>query len=160
MDSREKNIPRFTIATVARRLRVSVETLRLYDRKGLILVHKSEGNQRRYSESDVGRLECIRTAINEHKISIEGIRRIHSMIPCWDHVQCSPEQKLGCPAYDSPAAGCWTYTHEHNACADRVCRDCKVYELSSDCKNIKRLVHNMIMPKPVSITRSNRGSES
>ena len=149
MDPIEKNIPRFTIATVARRLRVSVETLRLYDRKGLILVHKSEGNQRRYSESDVERLECIRTAINEHKISIEGIRHIHSMVPCWKYVQCPMEQRLACPAYNTPEAGCWTYTHQDNACKGRDCRDCRVYQLSSDCKTIKNVIIQTTASRPV-----------
>jgi len=150
MQVNDNSDPVFTIGTVARLLGVSVATLRLYDRKGLLLVHKSDGNQRLYSQEDVERLRCIRSAINEHKISIEGIRRIHSMIPCWEHVQCSPEQKLDCPAYNSPEAGCWTYKHEHNACADRLCRDCKVYKLSSDCKNIKHLVHNMAILDPIS----------
>ncbi len=160
MEPKDDKIPLFTIGTVARMLDVSVATLRLYDRKGLLVVHKSEGNQRLYSPADVERLRCIRTAINEHKISIEGIRRIHSMIPCWEHVQCPPEQKLGCPAYNSPEAGCWTYKHLSNACADRQCRDCKVYQLSSDCANIKRLVHNITLPEPLSHTQANRDSET
>ncbi len=140
MDVKEKNIPAFTIAAVARRLRVSVETLRLYDRKGLILVEKSEGNQRRYSESDIERLECIRAAINEHKISIEGIRHIHSMIPCWEYVNCPMEQRLACPAFNTPEAGCWTYKHLDNACKGRDCRGCRVYQLSSDCKTVKQMI--------------------
>ena len=156
----DSKAPLFTIGTVAKLLGVSVGTLRLYDRKGLLVVHKSDGNQRLYSEVDVERLRCIRTAINEHKISIEGIRRIHSMIPCWDHVKCSPEQKLGCPAYNSPEAGCWTYKHAHNACADRLCRDCIVYQLSSDCENIKRLVHNMRVPDVMSKTKSHGSNEA
>jgi MerR family transcriptional regulator, heat shock protein HspR len=159
MDINDVMDPRFTIGNVAKLLGVSVATLRLYDRRGLLVVEKSCGNQRVYSKADVQRLQCIRTAINEHKISIEGIRRIHSMIPCWEHVQCSAEQKLGCPAYNSPEAGCWTYKHEHNACAERACRDCKVYQLSSDCENIKRLVHNMAMPDSALITKSTRDNE-
>lgn len=62
--------------------------------------------------------------------------------------------------HNSPEAGCWTYKHEHNACADRLCRDCKVYQLSSDCENIKRLVYNMVMPGPLSKPQPNRDNET
>jgi len=79
MKKQDKNTPTLPIGKVAERLDVSVETIRLYERRGLILVTKTRGNQRLFSESDIERLRCIRTAINEHKISIEGIRRIQSL---------------------------------------------------------------------------------
>lgn len=132
----------YSIGTVARMLGVSVATLRMYERRGLILAQKSEGNQRLYSTSDVERLKCIRTAINEHKISIEGIRRIQSMIPCWANVQCPMEQRAICPAFTDSEAGCWTYKHKTNVCAGRNCLECRVYLLSGDCVNIKSLLHH------------------
>jgi len=146
MDEIEKNTPKFTIGTVGRMLRVSEQTLRLYERRGLILAHKSGGNQRRYSQSDVERLQCIRDAITKYKISIEGIRRIQSMIPCWKYVQCPAEQRLSCPAYSTPEAGCWTYKHKNNVCEDLDCLNCQVYLLSSDCEKIKSLIHSNAVP--------------
>jgi MerR family transcriptional regulator/heat shock protein HspR len=141
MDNITKNRPTLPIGMVAAKLGISVETIRLYERRGLIIATKSEGNQRLFSESDVERLQCIRTAINEHKISIEGIRRIQSLVPCWEHMQCTAEQRAACPAYQRPDAGCWTYKHQENKCADLDCRDCRVYQLSGDCNNIKTLIH-------------------
>ena len=140
MNTTKYNPPVYSIGAVARMLEVSVETLRLYDRKGLIIVHKSRGNQREYTPSDVERLRCIRSAINEHKISIEGIRHIHSMIPCWEYASCPVEQRLTCPAYNTPEAGCWTYKHEDNACRGKDCKACDVYLLSSDCNAVKQMI--------------------
>jgi MerR family transcriptional regulator/heat shock protein HspR len=134
--------PILSIGKVAEKLGVSVETIRLYERKGLILSTKTGGNQRLFSDSDIERLKCIRTAINEHKISIEGIRRIQSLVPCWEHMQCPAVQRDKCPAYHRPDAGCWTYNHKQNNCAERECRECKVYQLSGDCENIKSLIHH------------------
>jgi MerR family transcriptional regulator/heat shock protein HspR len=141
MADADKTIPLYSIGTVARILGVSVETLRMYERKGLIIVRKSEGNQRLYTERDVERLRCIRAAIRDRKISVEGIRRLQSMIPCWIFINCPMEERLACPAYRSPEAGCWTYKHEVNACAGRPCIECDVYIRSADCEGLKTLVH-------------------
>ena len=56
-------IPIYSIGTVARMLGISVFTLRMYEREGLLIAHKADSNQRRYSASDVERLQCIRRAI-------------------------------------------------------------------------------------------------
>ena len=131
-------------------LDVSVETIRLYERRGLILAEKSKGNQRLYSDADIERLRCIRMAINDHKISIEGIRRLHSMIPCWTHVQCPESDREKCPAYMVAEAGCWTYAHQGNACHGRTCRTCPVYLQSADCGKIKALILGMQAEAPPS----------
>jgi MerR family transcriptional regulator/heat shock protein HspR len=141
MSNQDNSTPLYSIGTVARMLGVSVETLRMYERKGLVLVHKSEGNQRLYSESDVERLRCVRIAIRDKKISVEGIRRLQSMIPCWDYINCSMEERLVCPAYLSQEAGCWTYKHKTNICALRSCSSCEVYVRSANCDELKALVH-------------------
>jgi MerR family transcriptional regulator/heat shock protein HspR len=146
MNKNQDDNPIYSIGTVSRMLEISVETIRLYERRGLMLASRSDGRQRIYSEADVERLRCIRAAINEHKISIEGIRRIQSLIPCWEHMQCSPEHRHACPAYRLSQAGCWTYKHTENACAERECRTCQVYRLSSDCENIKALIHHKAEP--------------
>jgi MerR family transcriptional regulator, heat shock protein HspR len=138
----------FDIGTVARILNISVQTLRLYERRGLILVQKSAGNQRRYTATDIERLRCIRGAITEHKISIEGIRRMHSLVPCWEYVKCPLDQRLVCPAYLEHQAGCWTYKHRKNVCANADCRACPVYQLSSDCGKIKALIHHQKTEAP------------
>ena len=152
MTKQNKSTPIYPIGKVAERLKVSVETIRLYERRGLILVTKTGGNQRLFSESDIERLQCIRTAINTHKISIEGIRRLQSLVPCWEHIQCSMKQRSRCPAYHRPDAGCWTYKHKQNDCAPRDCRDCTVYQLSGDCEEIKSLIYHREATLPKDLT--------
>ena len=124
MKQQDTDTPTMTIGSAAAALGISAEVIRLYDRKGLIIISKTKGNQRLFSKSDLERLACIRTAINEHKISIEGIRRIQSLVPCWEHIQCPAKQRERCPAFRRPDAGCWTYRHNRNDCADRECRTC------------------------------------
>jgi MerR family transcriptional regulator, heat shock protein HspR len=140
------NTPALLIGSVAEKLGISVETIRLYERKGLILSTKTEGNQRLFSESDIERIRCLRIAINVHKISIEGIRRMQSLVPCWEHIHCPVGQREKCPAYHRPNAGCWTYKHKRNDCSDRNCLDCHVYQLSGNCENIKSLIQFKVTP--------------
>ena len=140
MDARRSDTPVYSIGTVARLLDISVQTLRLYESEGLILANKSAGGQRLYSEADVHRLECIRKAITEEKIGIAGIRRMQALIPCWQVIHCTDEQRLACPAYTDHDGGCWTYRHEGNTCAGRDCRVCEVYRLGTSCADIKQLI--------------------
>lgn len=129
--------PRYKISEAAKILGISVHTLRMYEREGLIIPFKKSTNQRLYSEKDIDRLRCIRNAINEKKISIEGIKRIFSLIPCWAVVNCSLEAGEYCGALIEANKPCWTFKHENNFCADRDCRACEVYNQFNDCVPIK-----------------------
>jgi MerR family transcriptional regulator, heat shock protein HspR len=51
------------------------QTLRLYERKGLVEPFRTDGGNRRYSESDVAQLRRI-TDLTGTGINIEGVRRI------------------------------------------------------------------------------------
>lgn len=144
--------PRYKISEAAKILGISVHTLRMYEREGLIIPFKKSTNQRLYSEEDLERLRCIRNAINESKISIEGIKRIFSLIPCWAVVKCSIEEGEFCRALTEANKPCWTYKHENNFCANRECRECEVYNHFNNCVPIKSklvelTIHNSINEK-------------
>lgn len=146
--SHDPDRPVYSIGSVARRLEVSVQTLRLYEAEGLILPGKSDGGQRRYSESDVARLECIREAISAQKMSIAGIRHMQALVPCWSLVKCSDAERNACPAFREHDGGCWTYKHTDNACSDRECRTCEVYRMSTTCEGIKRIISRATSASP------------
>lgn len=135
--------PVYSISTAAELLGISVHTLRMYEREGLFIPFKRESNQRQYSKADLDRIQCLRNAINDEKISIEGIKRILSMIPCWKFVGCSEVDLASCEAYQGHAKPCWAYAHRNNTCAGRNCRICTVYENYSDCNKIKTIIKEM-----------------
>lgn len=146
MKSNRINRLEYSFGEVAEKLGISTGTVRLYERQGLIIVRKSTGSQRVYSEEDMTRLKCVRAAINEHKLSIEGIRRMQSLVPCWSHVGCPEQQRAKCPAFLRTSGGCWTFKHDGNRCTQLDCRECKVYLLSGACENIKSLIYGDILP--------------
>ena len=136
--------PLFPISVAARILNISVHTLRMYEREGLIVPFKKESNHRLYSKSDIVRLTCIRKTINEKKISINGIKTIYSLIPCWEIINCSQKDRENCDSYKSHSHPCWTFRHNNNACTDRDCRGCSVYKNYAECGSLKEEIKSKI----------------
>jgi len=132
--------PIYPIRTAAKLLNISIHTLRMYEREGLIVPFKRESNQRLYSKEDIHRIKCIRNEISTSKISINGIKTIYAMIPCWDIVKCSENERKNCLSYNGSDSPCWTYDHSQNACGKKNCRDCPVYSEYSKCSNVKELI--------------------
>lgn len=143
MEITEATKPVYTISVTADLLGISVHTLRMYEREGLVIPFKKDSGHRLYSDSDVERLRCIRKTINENKISIAGIKTIYSFIPCWKITNCSENERANCPAYTAHSSPCWTFEHKTNLCSSRVCRECSVYRDFSDCTKIKNLINQI-----------------
>ncbi len=139
------NTPKYTISVAAELTGISVHTLRMYEREGLIIPYKKESNQRRYSDMDLERILCIRRTINEHKINIEGIRRVLSLIPCWSIVQCSQIDRENCEAFHGYFKPCWMFNHKKNTCRDRDCRECEVYNSFINCGSIKDKLKQLLI---------------
>ena len=137
------NKPIFPIRTAAKLLNISIPTLRMYEKEGLIIAHKNESNQRAYSKIDLERVECIRKAIKELKISINGIKAIYSLIPCWEITGCSDLDREKCTSYNDHSQPCWTHKHNGNICASNECRDCEVYINFSECNKVKDVIKNI-----------------
>lgn len=139
----QNNEPIFPISTAAKLLNISVHTLRMYEREGLIIPYKKESNQRLYSKSDIERIDCIRKAINEAKISINGIKTLYSLIPCWKIVKCSLKDRKNCKAYNGHSEPCWNYSHPKTICEKKDCRECEVYNKYTQCSEIKELIKSI-----------------
>lgn len=138
------NNPKYTISNAANLLDISVHTMRMYEREGLIIPYKKGSGQRLYSDQDVERIKCIRNSINVEKLNIQGIRKILSLIPCWGIIKCSSQDKKNCDAYNSFLKPCWMFNHKNNICMDRDCRACEVYQSFRTCESIKNKLKNLL----------------
>jgi MerR family transcriptional regulator/heat shock protein HspR len=65
----------YVISIAAELAGVHPQTLRVYERKGLVHPHRTEGNTRRYSEGDIDRLRRIQ-ALTQEGINLAGVMRI------------------------------------------------------------------------------------
>jgi len=65
----------FVISVAAELAGVHPQTLRVYERKGLLDPSRTEGGSRRFSERDLDRLRQIQDLTNEG-VNLEGVRRV------------------------------------------------------------------------------------
>jgi MerR family transcriptional regulator/heat shock protein HspR len=69
----------YHISSVARMYNLHPQTLRLYEREGLITPSRSEGNTRLYSAEDLKRLEVILNLIRDLGVNLAGVEVILNM---------------------------------------------------------------------------------
>jgi len=69
----------FSISAVAKMFSVHQQTIRLYEKQGLINPKRSEGNTRLFSEDDIDRLEEIIYLTHELGINLAGVEVIFKL---------------------------------------------------------------------------------
>jgi MerR family transcriptional regulator/heat shock protein HspR len=72
----DNDAPLFLISTAARLAGMHPQTLRTYDRLGLVVPKRTKGRGRRYSARDVARLRLIQYLSQDEGINLNGVRRI------------------------------------------------------------------------------------
>ena len=132
--------PVYTIGVAAKMLGISVPTVRMYEREGLILSYKSPTGHRYYSQTDMDRLVCIRKMITQEKVSINGIRHLMSLIPCWEITKCQELERNKCQAYLNSTEPCWMIKDKQGICKIDDCRKCPVYNEIATCGDFKKMI--------------------
>jgi MerR family transcriptional regulator/heat shock protein HspR len=69
----------YMISAVAEKYSLHPQTLRLYEREGLLTPSRSEGNTRMYTEQDLERLEVILSLTRELGVNLAGVEVILNM---------------------------------------------------------------------------------
>src|SRR5438045_8196016 len=75
----KKRAKTFTISAVAEEFDVHPQTLRLYEREGLLKPSRSEGNTRLYTDTDLERLELILSLTRDLGVNLAGVEIILNM---------------------------------------------------------------------------------
>ncbi len=69
----------FMISAVAEQYQLHPQTLRMYEREGLLTPSRSEGNTRLYTQDDIERLEVILKLTRELGVNLAGVEIILNM---------------------------------------------------------------------------------
>ena len=81
--------PCFVISVAARILGVRTQTLRYYERLGLVEPYRSGGNQRVYSRRDVERVRRMRSLMDDLGVNLAGVEIVMKLL---DRLRQSDEE--------------------------------------------------------------------
>ena len=83
----KKRVRTYTISAVAEQYEIHPQTLRLYEREGLLKPSRSDGNTRLYSDSDLEQLEVIISLTRDLGVNLAGVEIILNMRLKMDEMQ-------------------------------------------------------------------------
>jgi MerR family transcriptional regulator/heat shock protein HspR len=82
----------YMISAVAEQFQIHPQTLRLYEREGLLAPSRSEGNTRLYTDQDLDRLEVILKLTRDLGVNLAGVEIIMNMREKMEAMQTQFEQ--------------------------------------------------------------------
>ena len=82
--------PCFVISVAARIVGVQTQTLRYYERIGLVRPRRTSGNQRMYSRREVERVQRIRSLMEDLGVNLAGVEVVIKLL---DRLQQAEEEK-------------------------------------------------------------------
>ncbi|HWB85872.1 MAG TPA: helix-turn-helix transcriptional regulator [Bryobacteraceae bacterium] len=82
----------YMISAVAEQYGIHPQTLRLYEREGLLKPSRSEGNTRLYTDEDLERLEVILHLTRDLGVNLAGVEIIFNMREKMDEMQAQIQE--------------------------------------------------------------------
>ncbi len=83
----KKRVKTYTISAIAELYDVHPQTLRLYEREGLLKPSRSQGNTRLYTDTDLERLEVVLALTRDLGVNLAGVEIILNMREKMDAMQ-------------------------------------------------------------------------
>jgi MerR family transcriptional regulator, heat shock protein HspR len=84
--------PVFQISIVSRMIGLHQQTIRSYERIGLVKPHRTQGNTRLYSQADVERLRTVTRLVGDLGVNLAGVDVILRMTRQIEELQALLEQ--------------------------------------------------------------------
>ncbi len=85
--------PYFVISVVSKMLNIHPQTIRHYERLGLINPHRTDGNVRLYSQNDIDKLEQI-CSFTELGINLAGVEVIINLLEKMEQTRLQMEDEM------------------------------------------------------------------
>ena len=94
MAGRKSRVKYLMISAVAERFDIHPQTLRLYEREGLITPKRSDGNTRLYDEETIRRLEIVLALTREMGVNLAGVEVVLNMREQMDRMRHEMDRVL------------------------------------------------------------------
>lgn len=95
MNPDDRRRPLFMISVAAELAEMHPQTLRMYERRGLILPNRSSKQTRLYSMEDVDRLRYIQRLTGELGLNLAGVERVLELENAMEELESRVEQLRG-----------------------------------------------------------------
>ena len=92
MAKRKRTQGGYTISVVAGQFGVHPQTLRLYEREGLLKPSRTEGNTRLFTDKDMQRLEVILSLTRDLGVNLAGVEIILNMREKMEEMGCQMQE--------------------------------------------------------------------
>lgn len=126
----------YSIGTVAEILSVHPETLRVWERNGLIHLNRT-GFQRKYSNTDLKKLKFIHQLIDEKGLNLAGVRFVLSMYSCWEQDSCPGGKPIDEGNQINVNRPCWKHSDTYCWVPDDLTDCCS---LCNHCSNTPKQI--------------------
>lgn len=109
---RKRDRGAYMISVVADQYQIHPQTLRLYEREGLLKPSRTEGNTRLYTDKDLERLEVILSLTRDLGVNLAGVEIILNMREKMEAMQRQMQEFVSCLNQEINA---WPEPAENNA---------------------------------------------
>ena len=92
MERKKKGKAAYMISSVAETYSIHPQTLRLYEREGLLKPSRSDGNTRLYTQEDLERLELILNLTRDLGVNLAGVEVVLNMRQRMEDMQGEMQQ--------------------------------------------------------------------
>ncbi len=102
------------------------------------------------SPEDLDRVRMIQQLIKVKGLTMQGIRHLWALLPCWEFRGCASEERNTCGVFvEERHEPCWMVQNRNGCCSDEACRKCEVYRTAAVCtEDLKSLVYDLMGGKP------------
>ena len=84
----------YHISSVSRRYNIHPQTLRLYEREGLLQPSRSEGNTRLYTDEDLKQLELVLNLVRDLGVNLAGVDVVLNMRKRMERIEAEVNELL------------------------------------------------------------------
>lgn len=135
--------PLYAMAVAATLTETTPRMLREYEKAGFIKPARVNG-QRRYSNNDIQFIKNIKFYLDESGMTINGLKLLYMMAPCWEIKQCN---QPACPAYGNYRQKCWEAIKGSGEANARTCQGCPIHLTYKKNRSMKMHQGKDIGPK-------------
>ncbi|MFP4497181.1 MAG: MerR family transcriptional regulator [Vulcanimicrobiota bacterium] len=123
--------PIYSMRMASKLTDVEPNLIRIYEKQGMVKPYRDPGNNYRYFTLDeINWINRIKYLIHKKGLTIESIKWMLTLVPCWVMNQCGQPDKEKCISYSDTNIPCWLDEKKDKKCGSKHCYNCVTYVMA------------------------------